>query len=165
MADSKISGGIGNRTLIGFIAGFLSTLTFHQGALWVLWGMGVAPFGPFSMAPVPPFGVPAVLSLAFWGGVWGILFAHALRPLPRTGYWLSAFLFGAVLASLVALFIVAPLKGRPVAGGWQPAVLITAFLINGMWGLGTGVWIELFQAVFKRRQKRLRCPPGAVCDY
>ena len=27
--------------------------------------------GPFSMAPTAPVHVPAVISLAFWGGVWG----------------------------------------------------------------------------------------------
>jgi len=32
-----------------------------------------------------------------------------------------------------------PLKGRPVGGGWHPALLITAFLINGAWGVGTAL--------------------------
>jgi hypothetical protein len=62
------------RILFGFIAGFLATLIFHQVVVALLWWAGVAPFGPFSMAATQPFGVPAVISLAFWGGVWGILF-------------------------------------------------------------------------------------------
>ena len=47
--------------------------------------------------------------------------------------------FGAVLPSLVALLVVLPLKGHPVGGGWQPHVLITAFLVNGAWGIGTAL--------------------------
>lgn len=127
--------------LFGFFAGFLATLIFHQLTLTVLWALGLAPFGPFSLAPTPPFGIPAVLSLAFWGGVWGILFALAEpRFPPPPAYWSAAFLFGAILPTLVALLIVLPLKGRPLGGGWQPALLVTAFLINGAWGLGTG-WL------------------------
>ena len=127
--------------LFGFIAGFLATLIFHQLTLAVLWAIGLAPFGPFSLAPTPPFGVPAVFSLAFWGGVWGILFALVEpRFTPPPAYWWAAFLFGAILPTLVALLIVFPLKGRPLGGGWQPSLLVTAFLINGAWGLGTG-WL------------------------
>jgi len=33
---------------------------------------GVIPVPPFSMKPMPPFGVPEVLSQSFWGGVWGL---------------------------------------------------------------------------------------------
>lgn len=44
-----------------------------------------------------PLGVPAVISLAFWGGVWGILFELIHNRFPRGGgYWLTAFLFGAI---------------------------------------------------------------------
>lgn len=56
--------------LFGFVAGLLATVIFHQLALALLWIIGVAPSGPFPMAATRPFGVPAVFSLAFWGGVW-----------------------------------------------------------------------------------------------
>jgi hypothetical protein len=130
--------------LFGFIAGFLAALIFHQLALALLWSTGVAPFGPFPMAPTQPFGVPAVFSLAFWGGVWGILFAQIQGGFPRGGgYWVAAFLFGAILPSLVALMVVLPIKGRPMGGGWHPPLLLTAFLINGVWGIGTGFILKL----------------------
>jgi len=129
--------------LFGFIAGFLATVIFHQPVLALLWWAGLAPFGPFSMAATQPLGVPAVISLAFWGGVWGILFGLIHDRFPRgSGYWLTAFLFGAILPTLVALLVVLPLKGRPVGGGWQPALLMTAFLINGAWGVGTGLIVK-----------------------
>ncbi len=147
--------GMAPRTAFGFVAGFLATLIFHQLTLAVLWNLGVAPFSPFSMAATRPFGVPAVFSLAFWGGVWGVLFAVVQSRFPRrAGYWVAAFLFGAVLPSLVALCFVMPLKGRPIGGGWQPGLLLTAFLINGAWGVGTGLilgaltrWLRAFREV------------------
>ena len=88
--------------------------------------------------------MPAVFSLAFWGGVWGILFVlvHGRFP-PGGAYWVAAFLFGAILPSLVALMVVLPLKGRPMGGGWHPSVLLRIFFINGVWGIGTGLILKL----------------------
>lgn len=138
---------IGFRFLFGFIAGFLATLIFHQLTLWVLWGAGLAPFGPFSMAATKPFGVPAVFSLAFWGGIWGILFALVDGRFPsHAGYWVMAFLFGAILPSAVALLVVMPLKGRPMGGGWR--LLLTAFLVNGAWGIGAGLILKALPGLF-----------------
>ena len=134
--------------LLGFLAGFFATLIFHQLTLTVLWALGVAPFGPFSMKDTQPFGVPAVLSLAFWGGIWGILFAFIHGGFPRGSYWVITFLFGAVLPSLVALLVVLPLKGRPLGGGGHLPLLVTAFLINGAWGIGTGVILKMLSGWF-----------------
>jgi hypothetical protein len=137
------------RLLFGFVAGFVATLIFHQLTLALLWALGIAPFAPFPTSATQPFGVPAVLSLSFWGGLWGILFALVEGRFPRgSGYWVTAFLFGAILTSLVALFVVAPLKGKPIAGGWDPSLLLTAFLINGAWGVGTGLILKALTARF-----------------
>lgn len=131
------------RMLAGFIAGFLATLTFHQLAVTILWMIGISPFAPFSMQPTAPFGVPAVFSLAFWGGIWGMIYILIHRRFPEGGgYWVTAFLFGAIFPTLVALFVILPLKGAPVAGGWNPGLMITAFLINGVWGIGTGLLLK-----------------------
>ena len=138
-----------NPFLFGFIAGFFATLIFHQLTLAVLWGLGVAPFPPYSMALTHPFGVPAVFSLSFWGGVWGILFALIQRGFPRDGaYWAAAFLFGAIFPSLVAFLVVMPIKGRAMGGGWHLSLLITAFLINGAWGIGTGLILKALSIRF-----------------
>ncbi|MEJ2690323.1 MAG: hypothetical protein P8130_10320 [Deltaproteobacteria bacterium] len=145
MAETMAPQSFWPRLLSGFIAGFLATLIFHQLTLTLLWAIKVAPFAPFPMAPTKPFGVPAVFSLAFWGGIWGILFALIDRFFPaRFGYWLTAFLFGAIFPSLIALVVVLPLKGRPMGGGWHAPLLITAFLINGAWGVGTGLFLRFF---------------------
>jgi hypothetical protein len=143
MSDQSTRTSLLNRLLFGFIAGFLATLVFHQLTLAFLRGIGVAPFGPFSWASTEPFGMPTVLSLSFWGGVWGIIFALVHDRFPRrVGYWVTAFLFGAILPSLIALMLVLPLKGRPVGGGWHLSLLVTAFLVNGAWGIGTGVFLR-----------------------
>ena len=152
MADKNLPANFSERLLFGFIAGFLATLIFHQLALMLLWVIGIAPSAPFPMAATPPFGVPAIFSLAFWGGIWGMLFAliHS-RFRDGGGYWVTAFLFGALLPSLVALLVVLPLKGRPIGGGWQPPLLLTVFLINGAWGIGTGLILGALTSWFSDR--------------
>ena len=129
-----------------FLAGFLSTLVFHQGTLAILHAAGATSRAPFSMAPTAPLRVPAVLSLAFWGGVWGILLWLVVSRYQGSSlYWILAVVLGAVLPSLVALFVVAPLKGQPAGGGGKPAVLAGALLLNGMWGLGVAVLMRLLR--------------------
>ena len=129
MADQSGQMSSLNRLLVGFIAGFLATLIFHQLTLALFRGMGVATFLPYSWTPTEPFGIPAVLSLSFWGGVWGIIFALIHGRFPSgAGYWVAAFLFGAIVPSLVAFLVVLPLKGRPMGGGWQLPLLVTRSL-------------------------------------
>ena len=130
--------------LKAFLAGFLSTLIFHQGVMALLHAAGATDRKPFAMAPTAPFGVPAVISLAFWGGIWGIPLWLAIRSAAGAAYWLLALALGAVAPGIVALFVVFPLKGQPVAGGWQPAILVGALLLNGAWGIGVALFLRLF---------------------
>ena len=130
------------RVIIGFVAGFIATLVFHQGGLAVMNQLGLTDRAPFSMDPTEPLGVPQVFSLAFWGGVWGILLVMFLGT-RKTMWWLRAFIFGALLPTIVAFFVVAPLKGNPIAGGWDPNIIIGALILNGLWGLGTALFYRL----------------------
>ena len=130
-----------------FIAGFLSTLVFHQGTLTLLWLSGVTPRTPYGMGRVPPLGVPAVVSLAFWGGVWGAMIWPLVRDAAPGAYWVRAVALGALAPSAVALFIVFPLKGMPMAGGWDPKIIIAALILNGAWGLGVAVFIRLMTRI------------------
>jgi hypothetical protein len=131
------------RVALGFIAGFLAALIFHQIGIWILHTTGVIPFGAWATTAIPPLGVPQVISLAFWGGVWGILFVLIERGLaPLTpGYWISATLFGAIFPTLVLMFIVFPLKGRPLGGGFPENLIATLLIVHGLWGLGTAVFL------------------------
>lgn len=136
------------RFLKAFLAGFLSTLIFHQGILAILHAAGATPRRAYSMDPTPPLQVPAVLSLAFWGGLWGILLWYVLcraKGAKRmTSYWILALAFGALAPTAVAFFVVFPLKGLPVAGGWHPDLLAGALLLNGAWGIGVALILRLF---------------------
>lgn len=133
--------------LKAFIAGFVSTLVFHQGMLAVLHRAGLWPNAPFAMTPTAPFRVPAVLSLAFWGGLWGIALWLALAGTAAPAYWVLAVVLGALGPSIVALFVVFPLKGMPVAGGWDPKIIGGALILNGAWGFGVALLMWLLARV------------------
>ena len=126
-----------------FIAGFVSTLVFHQGLLALLFLAGLVPRMAWNMAPVPPLGVPSVISLAFWGGLWGVALWLLLSRVARQRYWLNWTLFGAIGPSAAALFIVLPMKGMPFAAGWDPKWIIGALLLNGAWGFGCALLLKL----------------------
>ena len=130
--------------LLSFVAGFFSTLVFHQGLLQLLHVAGVTPATAWNMSSVPPLGVPSVLSLAFWGGLWGIVLWALVQKFTGGKRWLWAAIWGALLPSAVALFIVFPLKGMPMAGGFDPKLILGALLLNGVWGLGVVALMRLY---------------------
>ncbi len=130
-------------SLLGFVAGFLAVLIFHQG-LWYLFELvGFAPFTrpAWAFDPIPPFGVPSVLSKAFWGGVWAALLAPFFRNLRGRAYWASWIVVGSVAPTFVAFFVVPPIKGAPLPLFWPglPAGLV----INAFWGFGTALLLRL----------------------
>jgi hypothetical protein len=127
-----------------FIAGFISTLIFHQGLFHVLYLAGKAPKPAWNMASVAPFHVPSVISLAFWGGVWGVAIWAMIKAQSHAKQWVLAIVLGAVLPSLVALLIVFPLKGMAFAAGWDPKMWIGALLLNGAWGFGVILIMKAF---------------------
>jgi hypothetical protein len=129
-----------------FLAGFGATLIFHQGLLGLLHVAGVSPMAPFNLAATAPLGVPQVFSLAFWGGVWALALAPLIERLPPARRWPAWIVAGAIGPSAVALFIVFPLKGMPMAGGWDPKLIVGALLLNGAWGLGCAVLLRLMRA-------------------
>ena len=132
------------RLLLGFLAGFLSVLSFQSGLVAILHAAGAVPSAPWSLpwslAPVPPFGVPRSLSAAFWGGLWGVAYA-LLEPrlTARLGWWPGGLAFGAVLPVLVLWFVVLPLKGQPVGGGFAPSGVLLAIIVHAAFGLGTAL--------------------------
>jgi hypothetical protein len=136
-----------DRMLAGFIAGFLAVLLFHQPVLLLLHFIGFENIRAYVTHGTAPFGIPVFVSLAFWGGVWGAVFAIIQPWFPRgVAYWLCAVVFGAIFPSLVAWFVVLPLKHLPVAGGWHLHGVITALLVNGAWGFGTALFYRLWRS-------------------
>jgi hypothetical protein len=137
---------MGKRAVMGFVAGFIAILIFYQAMIGILYVLGVIGAPPYRLTPVPPFGIPSVINSAFWGGVWGIVFALVERRFPRGGgYWLAALLFGALGPPLVAWYVVAPLKGLP-AGPPPSARMLIAPLINGVFGVGIGLCLRVLRA-------------------
>jgi hypothetical protein len=133
------------RHLKWFVAGALAVPLFHQVTLAILNALGSVARAPFSMTATKPFGVPQVVSLSFWGGVWGVILGLVLLRLRTRGaYWLVALLFGAVLPTLVAVFLVAPLKGQAASPDLK--MLSIGFLVNAAWGVGTAALALLFKA-------------------
>jgi hypothetical protein len=119
-----------------FVAGFLSTLIFHQAVIGLFYLLGAFSRAPWNLAATDPLGVPAVLSLAFWGGVWGIPIWYLMRHATHAAYWTRAIVFGAIGPTVVAFLVVVPLKGGSVGAGWDPKLWVGGLIVNGVWGLG-----------------------------
>lgn len=133
--------GVGRRAAAGFAAGAVSVLVFHQGVWALLHALGFMP-PPFPTAPVPPYGVPRIYDLCFWGGLYGLVFGLLIPVLPTREVWLQGIVLG-LIAELGTLFLVPAIKGLPMAfGGAVPAIVVST-LINGTWGLGVGLFIPL----------------------
>jgi hypothetical protein len=134
------------RLSVAFVAGFIAVLLFHQPALALLHTLGLTALTPYPMGHTDPFGIPRVLSLAIWGGVWAIPLALLLGHLrSRAAYWSTALLFGALGPSIVNWLVVLPMKGAPMGGGWHPSGIPTALIVNAAWGLGTAAilyWVS-----------------------
>src|SRR5689334_21730013 len=112
MRHDEATFSLGRWLVVGFVSGAISVLIFHQGAAAFLHAIGMTPRAPYSMTATAPFGIPALWSIAFWGGVWGVVLAATLQHLRDAAFVVSAVIFGAVLPTLVAWLIVAPLKGQ-----------------------------------------------------
>jgi hypothetical protein len=135
----------GFRWLRWFIAGSLAVPFFHQTMLALLKLIGLTERGAFSFAATRPFDVPQVISLSFWGGVWGLILGLVLERVgSRRAFWTIALIFGAVAPTLVAAFVVPPLKGQPIGGGLRLAVV--GLLINAAWGVGTAALYRITKA-------------------
>lgn len=132
------------RLLFGFVAGFAATLVFHQIGVLALHFAGLTANLPYNLRPVPPLHVPQFISLAFWGGVWGIVFVLVERGLARRpgGYWIGAIVFGAVFPTVFSWLVVAPLKGLPLGYGFRFPGIMVGPIVNGLWGFGTALFMS-----------------------
>lgn len=126
--------------IVGFFAGAASVLIFHQLGFLIANELGLLKAQLYNMRPVPPLGVPTIISSAFWGGLWGIVGAYVVPRLPSAidGPW-GWILFAGVFVTLVNWFVVLPIKGAPIGGGFRMPNVIVVPLIYAFWGLG--MWI------------------------
>lgn len=139
---------LSTRLAIGFAAGALSHVVF-QGALGTAYhAAGLIPGLPWSLDPVAPFGVPRSASLAFWAGLWGVLFS-ALQPQlgPRLGV-LGSSLALAMAALLVRWLVVLPLKGDAIAEGFVPQAMLVFIGFHLAFGIGVTLIYAGISSVF-----------------
>jgi hypothetical protein len=129
-----------------FAAGFVATLLFHQSLFWLLTLKGGAPYPPWDLTPVPPFGVPKIISLSFWAGVWGVVLWPLVRRFTGGKYFGVAISAGALGPTALSLLVIFPLKGMPILGGGDPKLIVGAMIINGFWGLGYALLLRLMRA-------------------
>ena len=138
--------------LLGFVAGFVSTIIFHQEVLEFLYQMHMLPKKPFSMAPTKPVGVPALISLSFWGGVWGIAGVLFFRKyLKQKRFWLFFTLFGGIFPPLIALCVVFPLKHINLHLILTPAGISFLILVNAIWGFGTAFIFKILSVHLEKK--------------
>lgn len=130
-----------SRAFLGCVGGALSILVFHQTTLEAFFWLGWAPHAAFRIAQVAPFNVPLVVSITFWGAVYGGLF-ELLLPYLRGPLWLKG--VGAGLAAMaVAWFVFLPIMGHPAAFGWDGWSMLRSFIAYQMWGVGLSIVIPL----------------------
>jgi hypothetical protein len=134
--------------LVGFAAGALSVLVFHQGTVALMHLAGLAN-PPFPLRAVPPFGLPQLVSLAFWGGVWGVVIAAILAVRPSWPPLLVGLLVGGVGCVLVGFTLVAALRGQPLMAGFDYNRWWRSVLINGAFGWGVGVLLLAARRVIR----------------
>ncbi len=131
------------RGLKWFLAGALAVPLFHQVVVAIMNAVGFIDRSPYSFAATKPFGVPELISLSFWGGVWGVILMLVVGRMTGAKFWIVALLFGAIVPTLVAGFVVAPLKG--MAAGGNAKMAVAGLLINGAWGLGTAALARIME--------------------
>jgi hypothetical protein len=128
---------------VGAVSGAIAVIVFHQGVAALLYALGMTQRIPYSMQPTSPLGIAQLWSIVFWGAVWGVALAAALRRFEGAALIVAATIFGAILPTLVAWTLVASLKGQPLFAGGVPAAMAVGLLVNGAWGLGTGIGLAL----------------------
>jgi hypothetical protein len=139
---------------IAFVAGFFAVIVLHQPMLLLLHALGLTPAHAYAMRPTPPLGVPQVISSAFWGGIWGIIFVLlGARPGRGPRLYATSVPFGAIVLTSVAWFIVAPIKGQLLAGGWVPARMAIGPLVNGAWGFGLALLLDVLDRLVPGRAR------------
>jgi hypothetical protein len=139
--------GIVGRAVLGVLAAALSVLFAHESVVYVLNALGRVSRRAWTMTPaIPPFGVPYLLNLVFWGGLWGILFAFIHPLLPGRMMWLKGLICGAMVVVFGGWILVPLIKGQLLGlpnqelfSAFDPQRMLNSTLIVCGYGLGLGV--------------------------
>jgi hypothetical protein len=148
------------RVLLGFLAGALSNLLFQGGFGAILYVADLLPALPWSLTPVPPLGVPRIVSMGFWAGLWGLAYAM-LEPrlTARLGWLVGGLVFGLALPLVAYWFVVQPLKGFGIGGGFLLAMVPIEVGFHAAYGIGTAI---IFRAGLALVRRQVRASPAAL---
>ena len=140
------------RMLLGFLSAILAVLLFQQGSWALLHLAGLMP-PAFPTQPVPPFDLPQIANLCFWGGLWGAALG-LLVPHLRGRWFLSGIALG-IISVLVGRIVATAIQGTP----WEPILgTITGrrigigLALNIPFGIGTAGILRLM--IRRRRDFR-----------
>jgi hypothetical protein len=147
------------RLFLGFLAGSLSHLIFQDALLGILYVAHLAPALPWSLMPVPPLGVPASLNLAFWAGLWGLAYALLERRLTALLAWWSGGLVFGIAPLVVYWFVVLPLKGFGIGGGFHLAMVPLHVALHAIFGIGTAI---IFRSGLVLARRWVRASPEVL---
>jgi hypothetical protein len=135
------------RIVLGFIAGAITVVTFHEGMIHLLATAGYFPNRAWSMTPaIPPWGVPRLLNNVFWGGLWGVLFALVYSWIPGGWAWLKGVIYGFLMVVVSNWLLLPLIKGRlfdqpnqVLFSGWDAQRMLLTIAIVCGFGLGLGI--------------------------
>lgn len=149
-SDAAVRSGITIKLLVlGFVAGFIAVPLGHQVMAYIHYLIGWRPTIPWDMGPneraaFKAFGIPSVINLSFWGGVWGVLWALIEPYVPKGWlYWVIAIAFGAVCATAVSAYVVPTIKGLPTG-----SISSIGLMLNGAWGLAAAFFYDQMRKRF-----------------
>jgi hypothetical protein len=136
MTQTVASRGTAGRIALLFAVGFIAVVLFQQLAWFALLSAGIVPataYQLWSFEPIPPFGVPSLISKGFWGGLWAIALGTLLAGQSGWRYWAGWVAISAVAITAVFLFVVTPLKGLQADAPLAARFAIGA-IVNAVWG-------------------------------
>lgn len=138
------------RMMLGFFAGFIAVFTFQQPVLALLFALHLTTGAAYSTDLTLPLGIPYVWALACWGGVWGVVLGgidHRFPPGAR--FWRAVALFGAIVPTAQQWIVALALPHQPLGGDATIGNIISPFVMNAAWGLGTEAILNGIFAVWR----------------
>ena len=142
------------RLVFGFIAAAIAVVIAHQGLIYALGlaGMLPPPVRVWSMAPVPPYGVPAIANSMFWGGLWGALYGLIHEKLPGGAVIVKGLIYGLLIVLFSNWLLVPLIKGnvfgqpnQVLFAGFVPVRMAISVLILSTFGMATALIYSLLR--------------------